>query len=129
MNMRMMTEIIKLDKDFPFTVFYGKGFSSEDLKKDKAYSHNHYCLEINLARTTGGRYFIGDNEYPVEVNDIFIINNCEYHYVLTDDKPMELFIIVFDPDLVWQNNATDYQYIRAFYEWKDVLPFYRNVIN
>lgn len=117
--MRQFTEIIKLDKDFPFTVFYGKGFTNKDVKNDKAYSHNHYCLEIDLARTSGGRYFIGENEYPVEQGDIFIINNYEYHYVLTDDKPMELFIIVFDPDLVWQNTALDYQYIRAFYEWKD----------
>lgn len=47
--MEYITEVFKLDKKFPFTVFKGKGFSAEAVKSGKVYMHNHYCLEINLS--------------------------------------------------------------------------------
>lgn len=52
--MEYITEVFKLDKKFPFTVFKGKGFSAEAVKNGKVYMHNHYCLEINLALSSGG---------------------------------------------------------------------------
>ena len=113
--MERITETISLDKDFPFTIFDGKGFSS----KDKAYIHNHYCLEINYVLQGNGTYFIGDEKYPVRKGDVFIINNYEYHYAVNEDGKLQLIVIVFNPDFVWNNEQFDYQYIKAFYEWKD----------
>lgn len=117
--MEYLTEVFRLDKKFPFMVFKGKGFSSEAIKSGNVYMHNHYCLEINLALSSGGTYYIGENAYPIEKNDIFIINNYEYHYAANENDQMELMVIIFDPELVWQNEAMDYLYIKAFYEWKD----------
>ncbi|MGF7049620.1 AraC-like DNA-binding protein [Paenibacillus sp. DS2015] len=117
--MEYKTELITLEKNFPFAVFNGKGFSSDDYKNEKMSMHNHHCLEINYAMASGGIYYIGDSTYPIEKNDIFIINNYEYHAAMSTSKDMRLKIIVFDPDLIWQNEQMDYQYIKAFYEWTD----------
>lgn len=117
--MEYITELFRLDKSFPFTIFKGKGFSSETVKNGKAYMHNHYCLELNLALSSGGVYYIGDSTYPINKNDVFIINNYEYHYAANTTDEMELMVIIFDPELVWQNEKMDYLYIKAFYEWKD----------
>ncbi|MBP1560266.1 MAG: hypothetical protein J6C96_03350, partial [Oscillospiraceae bacterium] len=117
--MEYITEVFKLDKKFPFTVFKGKGFSAEAVKNGKVYMHNHYCLEINLALSSGGTYYIGDSSYPINKSDIFVINNYEYHYAANISDDMELMVIIFDPELVWQNEEMDYLYIKAFYEWKD----------
>ena len=117
--MEYITEVFKLEKKFPFTIFRGKGFSADAVKNGKTYMHNHYCLEINLALSSGGTYYIGDNTYPINKNDIFIINNYEYHYAANTADEMELMVIIFDPELVWQNEEMDYLYIKAFYEWKD----------
>lgn len=81
--------------------------------------HNHYCLEINLALSSGGTYYIGENSYPINKNDIFVINNYEFHYAANTSDKMELMVIIFDPELVWRNDEMDYLYIKAFYEWKD----------
>lgn len=63
--MEYITEVFKLEKKFPFTIFRGKGFSADAVKNGKTYMHNHYCLEINLALSSGGTYYIGDNTYPI----------------------------------------------------------------
>lgn len=117
--MEQKTEIVHLDNDFPFAIYKGRGFSPKDCQEGNAFWHNHHCLEINYVLSPGGTYFIGDDSYPIQDCDIFIINNYEYHYAVNEGSDMELFIIVFDPDLVWQDEQMDFQYIRAFYEWKE----------
>ncbi|MCW3790244.1 AraC family transcriptional regulator [Paenibacillus sp. LS1] len=117
--MEYKTEFILLEKNFPFAFYNGKGFSRDDRENGTMFMHNHYCLEINYAVASGGTYLIGDSSYPIEKDDIFIINNYEYHAALSTSQEMELKIIVFDPDLIWQNEQMDYQYIKAFYEWSD----------
>ena len=119
--MDRITEVFKLDESFPLRVFRGKEFMPEAIKSGKVYMHNHYCLEINLALSSGGTYHIGDSTYPIEKNDIFVINNYEYHYAANDTSEMELLVVIFDPELVWQNEEMDYLYIKAFYEWRDVF--------
>ena len=114
-----ITEVFRLDKKFPFTVFKGKGFSAENVKNGNVYMHNHYCLEINMALSSGGTYYIGESSYPLNKNDIFVINNYEFHYAANTTDDMELMVIIFDPELVWRNDEMDYLYIKAFYEWKD----------
>lgn len=117
--MKAITEIIKLNQEFPFEIFRGVGFSQKDIASGNAYWHNHACLELNYILSPGGTYYIGDETYPICKDDIFIINNYEYHYATNDNGNMEMMVIVFDPNLVWQNDQLDFQYIKAFYEWKD----------
>lgn len=112
-----ISEVIKLDKEFPFAFYLGKGFTKSEFENGTAYLHNHYCLEINYA-LSDGMYYIGECQYPIRKGDIFIINNYEYHAALNDGSSVMMKIIVFDPELVWQNDSMDYRYIKAFYEWK-----------
>lgn len=112
--MEYITEPILLDPSFPFEFYNGVEFQKSG---DSSYMHNHVCLEINYA-VSSGVYFIGKNEYPIEKGDIFIINNYEYHAAFNDSKGVMLKVIVFDADLIWRNESTDYQYIKAFYEQK-----------
>lgn len=116
--MEYITEVIRLDKNFPFAIYDGKGFSNDAVRNGKIYMHKHYCLEINFVLSDGGTYYIGENAYPIRKNDIFIINNYEYHYAVNETGKMELMVIVFDPDLVWTNEQIDFQYLKTFYECK-----------
>ena len=113
-KMKYTTEAILLDSDFPFAFYNGVGFQADS---DEAYMHNHVCLELNLA-VSNGKYIIGENEYEIKKGDIFIINNYEYHVAFNASKGVMLKVIVFDADLVLNNESLDYQYIKAFYEWK-----------
>lgn len=115
--MEYITETIYMDKEFPFAVYNGKGFTAEDERQQKAYMHNHPCLEINLCLSGEGEYYITDDIYPVRTEDIFIINNLEYHMTRNCTEDMRLMVIVFDPGLILSGSG-DYQYIRAFFEWK-----------
>ena len=115
--MEYITEILTLDKDFPFAIYPGKGFTAEDEKNQKTYMHNHHSLEINFCLSGEGQYVITDDEYPIRKDDIFIINNLEYHMTKNCSKDMQLMVIVFDPELILAGSS-DYQYIRAFFEWK-----------
>ncbi len=117
--MEYITEDFPLDKKFPFDVFIGRGAPAGNINNGSFYLHNHSCLEINLALSSGGTYYIGDYAYPIHKNDIFIINNYEYHYAASESSDMELLVIIFDPELAWRNDEMDYLYIKAFYEWKN----------
>lgn len=115
--MEYITEVLRLDKEFPFAVYSGTGFSSEDEKNKKIYMHNHHSLEINFCVSGEGEYLISDERYPIYQDDIFIINNLEYHMARNCSGDMKLMVIVFDPELIL-SGSSDYQYIRAFFEWK-----------
>lgn len=69
--MENITEVFKLDKKFPFAIFKEKDFPSEAIKNEQVYMHNHYCFEIKLALSSGGKYYIGDSLYPIDKGDIF----------------------------------------------------------
>ena len=116
--MEYITDIILPDKEFPFAIHYGSGFSAEDEQNQKAYMHNHHCLEINFCLSGEGQYFITDDIYPICKDDIFIINNSEYHMAINRSGDLHLMVIVFDPELIL-TESNDYQYIRAFFEWKN----------
>ena len=85
--MEYITEVFKLEKKFPFAIFRGKGFSADAVKNGKTYMHNHYCLEINLALSSGGTYYIGDNTYPRAVERIVlpygIFSNSDTGFITT----------------------------------------------
>lgn len=112
--MEHITQSIELESaQFPFRIFEAYGMSEEN-----AYLHNHDCLEINYVVDGTGTYLIGENEYPIQKGDLFLMNNCEYHIALRKDG-LVLKVIVFNPDMIWQNNsAFDYKYLQTFFEWK-----------
>lgn len=115
--MEYITEVLTLDKDFPFAIYKGKGFSHQDEKNNRVYMHNHHSLEINFCVSGEGQYTIIDDTYPILQDDIFIINNLEYHMARNLSGDLQLMVIVFDPELILAG-SNDYQYVRAFYEWK-----------
>ena len=116
--MNYITEVIVLDKEFPFRIGYGGGFSLQSIEENKAYMHNHQCLEINFCVSGEGQYTINKEDYPIEKDDLFIINNMEYHMARNISGDLQLMVIIFNPELVLAGSS-DYQYIRAFYEWKN----------
>lgn len=109
-----ITQKIPLESsDFPFNIFDATGYQEET-----AYLHNHDCLELNYVAKGTGVYVIGDNRYEISQGDLLVINNCEYHIAL-DREDLLLKVIVFNPDMVWQNNSLmDYKYLQTFFEWK-----------
>lgn len=115
--MKYITEALWLDTEIPFAVYRGKGFSRKDVEEDRAYMHNHHSLEINFCTSGEGQYTIIDETYPIQKDDIFIINNLEYHMARNVSGDLGLMVIVFDPELILAG-SNDYQYVRAFYEWK-----------
>lgn len=115
--MERITELLDLQKDFPFVVWQGRGFTRQEEAAGKVYLHNHHGLEINYCLEGKGQYVIGENSYPIEPGDVFIINNMEYHRAVNEDGRLKLLVIVFDAELVLSSSG-DYSYIRAFYEWK-----------
>lgn len=117
MKMNYRTEVLWLDQDFPFFIGNGGGFSARDKKDGKAYMHNHYCLEINFCMKGTGEYLIDGECCPICSEDIFIINNMEYHMARNLSGDLDLMVLVFQPELILAGSS-DYQYIRAFYEWK-----------
>ena len=108
---------VAMEPHFPFSIFCGKGFSLEDYKNNRAYMHRHMCLEINYCLQGTGWYEIGDQTYPIETGDLFVINDLEYHRAINESGDMQLLVMVFNADFVL-SDSEDYALIRAFYEWK-----------
>lgn len=115
--MEYRTEVLHIDPQFPFAVYHGVGFAPAEYENDISYMHRHHSLEINYCLRGQGHYLIGEQVYPVEPGDLFIINDLEYHQAINNSGDMQLLVIVFDADLVL-SGGSDYALIRAFYEWK-----------
>lgn len=108
--------------EFPFDIFEGRG-EPDATPPDALRLHNHRCLEINYVMQDGGCYLIGNQKYKLHTGDICIINNQEYHMAVNQGGLL-LKVIVFDPDLVWTGNQTDYLYLQAFFERSELdSPF------
>lgn len=115
--MRFQKEVIALDPEFPLKIFPAPGCGRENF-----FLHTHDCLEINLVAQGEGIYWIGNKQYNISQGDLVIINNREHHIAVNGGNLL-LKVLVFDPDMVWQNNNTlDYKYLQTFYEWKLGFP-------
>jgi len=111
------TEVVKLDPQFPFSVFTGAGFSARHHAMGLSFMHRHHSLEINYCTGGRGQYVIGDRTYEVCPGDLFLINDLEYHQAINLSGDLQLLVLVFDAELVL-SGGEDYALIRAFYEWK-----------
>lgn len=118
--MEFRTEIVHFEPLVPFRIMYGKGITLEAYQTGAFYMHRHHCLEINYCVSGHGWYEIGDEKYPIEPGDIFIINNLEYHRAINEDGELQLLVLTFNADFVLGSDD-DYLLLRAFYEWKTGL--------
>lgn len=116
--MNYRTSVLHVDPNFPFAVHRGKGFTVRQYENGESYMHRHHSLEINYVLRGWGRYEIGDQVYPAQEGDLFIINDLEYHQAINESGELLLLVIVFDSELVFLGGE-DYALIRAFYEWKN----------
>jgi len=91
MNYRI--DKVAIDPHFPFSIFCGSGFSVEDYKNSRADLHRHFCLEINYCLHGTGWYEIGDQTYPIETGDLFVINDLEYHRAINESGDMQLLVV------------------------------------
>ena len=89
----------------------------QQYENGQSWMHRHHSLEINYVLRGSGRYEIGDQRYPTEAGDLFIINDLEYHQAINESGQLLLMVLVFDSELVL-SDGEDYALIRAFYEWK-----------
>ncbi len=111
------TDVLHIDRQFPFAVYHGTGYTVEEFNSGKTYMHRHQSLEINYCLSGNGWYDIGEQTYEINKGDLFIINDLEYHQAVNKSGDMQLLVIVFESDLVL-SDGEDYALIRAFYEWK-----------
>jgi len=110
--MDSVKEVFSFSREFPFIVAHGYG-SNDPVPM----LHWHDCLELNLVKGGSGVNVIGSDSYSLVQGEIYVINNNERHYAFRNSY-LDLLVIIFDPVLVWQCGAFDYEYLRPFFERK-----------
>lgn len=116
--MNYRTDVLRIEPKFPFAIYKGSGYTMQQYENGQSWMHRHHSLEINYVLRGSGRYEIGDQSYPAETGDLFIINDLEYHQAINESGHLLLMVLVFDSELVL-SGGEDYGLIRAFYEWKN----------
>ena len=80
-----------------------KSFTISHLYKEEKTMdmHLHDCYEVYFSISGGKQFLIGNQFYPIEPNDIFVINQYESHMLTQIDKMIHERIVLFvDPDYV-----------------------------
>ncbi len=97
--------------DFSTSVLHG------DRKINKVI-HSHNRLELSIVKSGTGKYYIGNEVYDVQKNDIFIISNIEAHGIeMNENERMTNMVIHFEPRLVWSgDNDFDSRYLKIFFD-------------
>ena len=98
--MNYRTAMLHIDPQFPFAIYRGSGYTLDQYQNGQSWMHKHHCLEINYVLNGHGRYEIGDQIYPIEKGNLFIINDLEYHQAINESGDMQLLVIVFDSEMV-----------------------------
>ncbi|AIQ16562.1 MULTISPECIES: AraC family transcriptional regulator [unclassified Paenibacillus] len=63
--------------------------------------HYHSSLEIGCCISGKGWFHFGENTYPVQVGDVFIVNHSELHIAWSDEEDPSTYIFLnFDPGLL-----------------------------
>ena len=83
----------------PFCIHSARG------ELDSGYLHYHDCLEIN---------YIDGKRYQMTSGDIFLINNYEHHFAGRQEH-LNMKVLYFSPDFVWDHAPDTYGLIQAFY--------------
>lgn len=100
---------------------YYMDLSMSDLQGDRKINkviHTHNMLELSIVKSGTGKYYIGNEVYDIQKNDIFIINNVEAHGIeMNENESMSNLVIHFEPRLVWSgNNDFDLRYLKVFFD-------------
>ena len=104
--MAFKKEPVIYDRKIPFSIY--------ETNARQVMIHCHDCLEINLILNGTGHYLIEDQTYPIQENDIFIINNLEHHMAVHDGN-LSMLVFVFAPQFVF-NNPKEYEFLAPFFE-------------
>lgn len=110
--MEFRKEIITLPREFPFDLYDAKGH-----REGKPVLHFHDCLEINYIKEGSGLNIIEEKEYELLPGDFYVINNLERHMGVSDGT-LVMQVLLFDPYLIGQFGALDYEYLSPFFERK-----------
>ncbi len=64
--------------------------------------HIHDCYEIGVITSGYGVFVLGDEEYPFQTGQVFIINDLQPHMAYTDDscETVGLFVVHFHPAII-----------------------------
>ena len=106
--MAFKKEQIIFDREIPFVMY--------ETNARQVMIHSHDCLEINLILKGSGHYLIENCTYPINAQDIFIINNVEHHMAVHDGS-LSMLVIVFEPGFVW-SSPDEYSFLNPFFQHK-----------
>ncbi|MBQ8612430.1 MAG: helix-turn-helix domain-containing protein [Oscillospiraceae bacterium] len=118
--MQYFTEIALQKSDFPFDTAVTAGETVYPQQEE--YVHNHDCLELIQVLHEGGYLLYDGSKYPLCRGDVWIINNRDYHMAFSTGE-LQIRVIVFDTDLVWNTGGMDHEYLKAFFDRRrDTVP-------
>lgn len=118
--MQYFTEIALQKSDFPFDTAVTAGETAQPQQEERV--HNHNCLELCQVLHEGGYLLYDGYKYPLHRGDVWIINNRDYH-MSYNTGGLQIRLIVFHPDLIWNTCGTDHEYLKAFFDYrKDAIP-------
>lgn len=106
--MAFKKEKVIFDRGIPFVMY--------ETNARQVMIHSHDCLEINLIQKGSGHYLIENCTYPINEQDIFIINNVEHHMAVHDGS-LSMLVIVFEPGFVW-SSPDEYSFLNPFFQQK-----------
>lgn len=112
--MKLKRDTTSLDREFPFQI------SRVTLTPQNSHPgtwHWHSYCEITCVLEGKGTYFVNDQEYTMEKDDIIIFNTVEPHSWNLIGKDMELLVMIFSPEFVAEKISTfDMEYLKPFIE-------------
>ena len=80
--------------------------SITDANDRRVHEHHHAEIELSLCCTGSGIYTINGRQYTMAPNDVIILAGDEPHYFIkiSDNEPLTMFNLRFDPMLLWSEN-------------------------
>lgn len=101
--------IVPYEDNFSFEMYNAKGNQSTP-----PILHYHDALELNYVTAGGGINYIEDKVYHMKAGELYLINNLEHHIAVSDGT-LQMKVVVFHPDLLWQNTADNINLLFPFY--------------
>lgn len=80
--------------------------SVTDANDRRIHEHHHAEIELSLCSGGSGIYTIDGMQYTMAPNDVIILAGDEPHYFMkvSDNEPLTMFNLRFDPVLLWSDN-------------------------
>ncbi len=83
--------------------------------------HSHTECEIALFVSGKGIYSVKEKSYPFTKDDIFLFAGNEIHYIteISNDEPLDVIGIQFEPKLIWESGYENMPLLKLFTERND----------